>query len=275
MLIGPKKTLYGHITELLLVEPSTVLQLQENLTKHQAPATLQGIYKALRELITEDIVVKQKQVYSINNIWRERTADLFMKRSRFALSPGEQVTYRFKKLEHLDAFWKHTLTDIEYEFEHFPIFHFTPHQFWPFVPGRRKSEEEYYKGLQRHATQVHSVVGGNTFIDKLVQQNLRTEHHHIFLDPTISFSRRDHISIIGDYIIITRISVSLAKQVDEAYSIITDESVLTRKFMLLFKNPGSITMIIENNRSKAKRLRKRLSADFHISLELREKFDLF
>lgn len=275
MLLGKKKTINDFALEALLEGPRTVLAIQEYLRPKGESVTVQGIYKALRELISEDIIVKQKQVYSINNVWREKAASLFANRNRFKLSPGEQVVYRFQKLEHLDAFWKHTLADIELETKGFPVFHFTPHQFWPLVPGRRESEQEYYAELDNHQIHVYTVIGGNTLADATARETLRTFYHQIFLDPSINLNRRDHISVIENYIITTRISVKLAREIDQAYETTANETDLSKKFSVMFRNPGSITMIVENNRPKAKKLRKRLSADFHLPLELREKFDLF
>jgi hypothetical protein len=45
--------------------------------------------------------------------------------------------------------------------------------------------------------------------------------------------------------------------------------------MPAFKKSGVIIMSVEHNDDKAKKLRKKMSADFHISRELRERFDLF
>jgi predicted transcriptional regulator len=65
MLLGTKKTLYDHITEALLGNPMNVSQITLYLERAGVSATVQGIYKTLRELVAEDIVVKQKKNYSV------------------------------------------------------------------------------------------------------------------------------------------------------------------------------------------------------------------
>ncbi len=274
MILGRKKALHDHIIECLLIKPLTVLELQQVLFLNKMRPTIQGIYKTLRDLVQNDIVVKQKQHYSISNVWREKAANLFAAKSRFRLSEGEDVTYRFRRLEHLDAFWKHTLADIGLETNHYPIFHFTPHQFWSLVPGRKGSEHEYYADLERSKILAYTIVGGNDPCDKIVRNSLRTNFHQIFLDPLINFNRRDHISSIGNYVLTTRISPRLAKQIDDVYRSTLDEESLSIKLGLLFQKPGIITLIVENNHQKAFSIRKKLSTNFHIPLEIRKRINL-
>lgn len=93
MLLGTRKTLYDHIIEALLGKPMNVSQIQEYLDTQKIPATIQGVYKALRELIREDIVVKQKTLYLISSVWRNRLNNLVSNRSGFKLLTGERLMY--------------------------------------------------------------------------------------------------------------------------------------------------------------------------------------
>lgn len=275
MLLGTRKTLFDHIIEALLEKAYSVTELDALLKKNNVHVTVQGIYKTLRELMSDDIVVKQKTRYSVNNVWRGKLEKIVSQRSLFLLTPGEEVVYKFQKLEHLDAFWKHTLSDIEQQSNHFPVFHFTPHQFWSYVPGRAESESEYYRDLAREHTHVYTLIGGDTLLDRKAQRLLKNDSHQVHLDPGISFNRRDHVSAIGDYVITTRIMVGLAKLIDDDYSAINHEPELVARLIPYFKKYGAVKLTIEHNTEKAKKLRKRLSADFHISREVRERFDLF
>ncbi len=274
MILGTKKTLYEHITEALLEKPATVAGISITLKNQKVSATVQGVYKALRELIAEDIIVKQKKQYLVNSVWRRKLSALVTTRQPFSLSAGESVDYKFKKLDHLDAFWKHTIADIETEVGSFPVFHFTPHQYWPYVPGRKESEQEYYASRERHRTPIYTVIGGDTPMDKLAKDSLKQPLHHVHLDPKV-FGSRDHISSIGPYVVITRVSIPLAKHVQSIYEKAMKESSLETLLPPLFKKFGSVQMIVEHNEQKARILRKRLARDFHIPKELREQFDLF
>ena len=143
------------------------------------------------------------------------------------------------------------------------------------VPGREDSEKKYYEELGRQEKRAYTIIGGGTSVDKIAQKYLKTEYHQVHLDSKINFNRRDHISAIGNYVVLTRISKSLAQRVDEAYQTIPDEKTLAKKFGELFKNPGPIVMVVECNEQKARRLREKIAPDFHVPSELRKKFSLF
>jgi hypothetical protein len=275
MLLGTKKTLYDHITEALLGNSMTVSQLQKYLEDLSVPATVQGIYKALRELIGEDVIVKQKKSYLVSNVWREKLEQLVSQRPPFKLSESERTVYNFSKLENLDMFWKHIITDIQNEFESFPVFHANPHNFWYLVPGRNRSEEEYRNTFPETKRFAFTIIGGNTSFDK--DQKFKYEHDYqqFHFENDYPFNRRDHLSVIGPYIITTRVSVNLARVTDRLYETCFTEQELIEKLEPIFKKSGAIVMTVEHNEEKAKKLRKKMSADFHIPREVREKFELF
>lgn len=275
MLLGTKKTLYDHIIEALLEKPGTVADLIIFLEARKTHVTIQGIYKTLRELISEDIVVKQKTTYSISSVWRNKLSKIVSQNAPFKLFPGEQLTYRFNNIEHTDAFWKHLFQDIQDETGSFPVFHFMPHQYWLLIPSRSQSEHEYYQRYDTEKVHDYNIIGGITVFDMQVKKQLGTPYNQICTDNTTNFNRRDHLSVIGPYIITTRVSVSFARITDLLYETCKTESELAEKLAPVFAKSGKIIIDVEHDEAKAKKLRKKMSADFHIPRELREAFDLF
>jgi len=266
---------YDHITEALLGESLDVSQIQDYLASRKIPASVQGIYKTLRELVSEDIVVKQKKNYLISNVWRNKLSNIVSQRPPFKLSEGEQTIYQFNKIDHLDMFWKHTMEDIQNEMLGHPVFHANPHNFWYFVPGREQSEEEYYQNFAKSETYVFSIIGGITIFDKQLKQDYSHNFQQFHFEKDYPFNRRDHLSVIGPYIITTRVSVTLARVTDRLYETCFTEKELQEKLGPEFKKHGSVIMTVEHNEDKAKKLRKKMSADFHIPREVRDTFDLF
>lgn len=275
MIFSNRKNLHDHIVQWLLEHSGTVADIMQYLDTQNISPTVQGVYKSLRELMTDDIVVKQKQTYSISNVWRNKVVKLVSGRSAFSLSAGEEVIYRFQKLEHLDMFWKHSMQDIQDTYRDFPIFHALPHNFWYYVPGRKESEEEYYSDFEHRETHAYSIIGGKTIHDTLIKQNYTHPFHQYELYAEYPFSRRDHLSIIGPYIITTRVSSTLTRVVDHVYNIAKTEKELSELLRNKFAKPGATIMTVEHNETKAKKLRKRMAKDFYVPRELRERFELF
>lgn len=275
MLLGTKKTLYDHIMEALLGDSMTVSQIQDYLKGLSVHASVHGIYKTLRELLAEDIIVKHKTVYAISNVWRDRLLKIVSQDFGFKLQPNEEVSYKFNTIENTDAFWKHMFQDIRNEVKDFPVYHFTPHQYWLMIPSRKQSEEDYYKTYEQEKIYSFNIIGGETIFDNERKRALSSHFNQVTTNSKINFNRRDHLSVIGPYIITTRVSVTLARVTDRLYETCFTEKELQEKLEPEFKKHGSVTMTVEHNLEKAKSMRKKMSADFHIPRELRERFDLF
>lgn len=143
------------------------------------------------------------------------------------------------------------------------------------MPGRQESEAQYYENFSEKQTYVFSIVGGTNFLDKNLKQNYSPEYQQFHFEKKYPFNRRDHFSVIGPYIITTRVSVTLARVTDRLYETCFTEEELAKKLEPEFKKHGSVIMIIEHSEAKAKQLRKKMSKDFYIHKELREQFDLF
>lgn len=277
MILGENKTIHDYIVELLLKEKvSDFEKIQSFLENEHKQVTIQGIYKSLRELLSEKIIVKHKKSYSINNIWKDKLTKLLSKNEyHFNLLEKETVTYSFKTISQVDIFWKHTLNEIRKEVDNFPIFDFCPHNFWILLPNIQESEEEYYSFFLENEISRFFLIGGETAHDLSFKKSTTDIYQKIHCDENTSFNRRDHITIYKDYIITIRISLRLAKEMDSVYKEINQEPLLVSKLVKMVKNQGNIKMTIEKDFEKAKKLRKRIAKDFYISRELKEKFDLF
>src|SRR5690606_27579584 len=102
--------------------------------------TIQAIYKALRELEGNKIVVKTKKEYELSQEWVQTVLNrLSNQPSRFSqLAEGEAITYRFTDYEHLERVWKNAVLPLIEETEE--IFIYNPHWIWFYLPDNYESE---------------------------------------------------------------------------------------------------------------------------------------
>ena len=275
MILGAKMTLTDQVLACILKGNSTATDIQSGLKTENKPATIQGIYKALRELISENVILKHGKNYFINNKWRGDVEKLITQRSRFILHSGEEVKYKFKKIESTDVFWKNIFNDIGDEIGKFPVFHFNPHQFWILIKERRQSELDYYNNLDKKNIFDYTLIGGETEFDNNAKKLLTSKYHQLHVDDKTSFNSRDHISVFKDYIIITRLPNSFVVAIDGLYKKCKTEEELIIGLEKVFEKSGNIVMIIKNSPEKAKKFRKIISRDLYISKELKEQFNFF
>lgn len=275
MILGSKMTLTDQVLENILRGKTGANEIQNNLQKSGINVTIQGIYKALRELISSDVVLKQEKKYFINNEWRSNIERLVVRQGGKFLCPGDEVKYKFNKIENADVFWKNMFSDIEYEIGKFPAFHFLPHQFFILIKERKQSELDYYNELNKKGISGYTLIGGETAFDISAKEKLTSEFHQSHIDNNTVFNDRDYISVLGDYIIITRIPASFAKEIDRAYKMSRSEEDLTSKIENIFQKKGRLLIIVKNSPEKAKKIRKAISKNFYIPKEVKKDFDIF
>jgi hypothetical protein len=276
MLFSKKEIIEDKIIRILLTKNQTVKSIRRELETEGVSVTIQGIYKALRVLISEEIALKRLMSYSINEEWRRKITEHFAtKKEPLLLSESETLKFDLNSLIHLDQQWKNVIFPLQDQYSNYPVFSYNPHEIWIHLSeNRKKSEIEYHNLFERKKIPFYVVIGGETNQDKETSKQLEGNYVRFSIGDK-AFSETDYPTIINDYIITTRISSKLAQKIESCYQNSNSISELEQKLALVGIEKARIKLIIERNKEKAKKLRKRLSKDFYIPKELREQFDLF
>lgn len=275
MILGSRQTIEDKVIQMAANTSRTPKQLWAEINGTGSPVTIQAVYKAIRNLLREGIVVKAGKKILLNQEWLEKVDQLFISPATFpALADGEAVTYKFNNLSNLDIFWKHTVIGTLREMEELPVFHFDPHEMWIYLSDRKESQEKYLTSFSEKKRFAYMTLGGLTALDKEYKAKYQNEFLEICLKK--SDKRNTHLTILGDIVVATTISDMLAEQVDKIYEAFpsADESFVS-KLEEAFKDSGPAKIKIEKNKSKAKKLRKQLAKNFFVPKEIVKKFSLF
>lgn len=277
MIFSKNETFEDIIIEQLLSKESSVREIHLFFQKKNISITVQGIYKILRHLISDEIVLKRKNIYSLSEEWKNKIITHFQEKENkvITLSENESIKLNLNSLVHLDQQWKNIVIPLQKQKKDFPVFLYNPHKFWLYLsPSRKESELNYYQSFQERKIFCFSLIGGDTLHDQKLKKNLKHDYLQINIDKNI-LPKTDYLIIIQDYIITTRLSKNISKEIEFLYTQSSDEENLEKEIQKLNIEKKKVKLIIERNHEKAKKIRKRLSKDFYISRELREKFDLF
>lgn len=275
MIFTKKESLEDKIIRYLSNRNHTIHGLIDELNSEKIKATTQGIYKSIRFLISEEVVIKNKEVFSLNEEWRIKVIDQLENNKIVGLSENEKITLDLKSLIHLDQQWKNIVIPIQKTQINFPIFFYNPHDIWSLIStSRKQSEDEYYSKLFKSKTFVFINNGGNTIFDKNIKKIRENNYTQINLGNSL-FNDTDYITIIGDYITTVRIPKSIASKINKSYTESRNDDVFYKSINEIGIEKKKVKLFIERNHEKAKKLRKRVAKDFYIPRELREKFDLF
>lgn len=276
MIFSTNESLEERFIRYLLEKDQTVKGLRKYLADEGRKVTIQGVYKALRLLVAEEVVIKRGTLYSLSEEWRNRTIDTLSKsNNRFELAEGERISFDLASLVHLDQQWKNVVLPLHEAYPTAPVFFYNPHEIWIHLnDSRKESEQIYFKSFKENKAHAFCLIGGATVQDQSLKRELQNEYVQVFIGVE-HFSKTDYPTIFGDYIITTRISPRLADEIEECYMSSSDTVSLEVKLQKIGIEKKKVRLIIERDREKAKKLRKKLSKELFVPKELVEQFNLY
>ncbi len=276
MISSKKESIEDMVVRILSDKSLSVKGLKILLAKDEENITIQGIYKILRLLIQKEVVIKQGNIYSLSEEWRNGVIDLLNKKSRsLKLSEGEKIVFDFNSLAHLDQQWKNIILPLHDRYPDMPIFFYNPHETWIHLgDSRKKSEYEYYDSFLKNKNYGFALFGGKTIHDIKIKKELQSDYLQIALGIEY-FSKNEYPTIFADYIVTTKLSSKLAEEIEHIYQTSIDTAELESRLQKMGIEKKKVKLIIERDKEKAKKLRKKLSKEFFVPRELVEKYELY
>lgn len=271
----PLTILDNRLVKILLTKgEQRIEEIRECLLAEGEKTTLQGVYKSVRRLLDNGIILKHHATISINNEWAENLLELLEQAMRpLKLASGESQSYSFKLLSSLDAQWKHIMAPLEKSFADYPVFLYNPYDIWHELPDRRDSEIAYYRQFAKDKRYCFCLLGKQNIHNSAFKQSFQDDFLQISVGNEL-FSDRDHIAVISDYVITTKLPPALVKAINAIYESCAQE-FLPEKISALFSKSTAIKLKIERNRKKASLIRQKIAKDFYLPKELKEKYQLF
>lgn len=277
MIYSKNESVEEVIVRHLLKEGATAKALHKSLQSEQITISIQGMYKALRTLITNEIIIKHKLLYSLNKEWQKKVATEFRQSSGLLeLAEGEVVRMDLTSLVHLDHQWKNIMIPLHETYPDYPMFIYNPHDVWKHLSKSRwESEQKYYDSFNTNKSQLYFILGGNTLHEYETKKLRQSRFINVSVVGRRHFKDTDHPVIFGDYIIKTRLPDRITQRIHEVFTTATTTGELNRRIALLGVEKKKVKLIITRNKHLAKSLRKKLASHFYIPQETINKYDLF
>lgn len=268
MLLSTKPDIKETIISLLAKGSIDSTELQKEVSI-QKKVTKQGFYKALRELVAEEVVVKNKQLVALNNFWVNKmqafTASIdkqYQSEDSFLnLEEGESLIYHFKTLSSLDVLWMHYFYIIAKKEPTEPIVFYNAHEFWSLF--RFAEENAMYEWIHKTERKMYGVIGGATPLDRSTTEYVNQYELQFAYEPNVGMAKNYFTSVIGDYILDTILDMNTANAIDKLYQkhTVWNEEVAKELGEILSRLKRS-KVVIYRNKKKAEQLRKKLMKYF-------------
>ncbi len=276
MIFSKKESLEDKVLRYLVSKERTVKSMKKELSSQGVEVSIQGIYKVLRSLIGQEIVIKRGSLYSLLEEWRNNTIDILSKsNNRLELTDGESIKLELSSLSHLDQQWKNIVLPLHESHPNEPIFFYNYHYIWLYVSeSRKQSELAYFASFMKNKSYAFSLIGSKNIHDIEVKKILQNDFVE-WAVGTERFPKTDYPVVFNDYVMITRLSKQLTEKIDRCYEESLNLVTLEAKLQKIGTEKNKVKLIIERNKNKAKKLRKKLSKEFFVPRNLIKEFDLY
>jgi hypothetical protein len=235
------------------------------------PTTKQGLYKALRNLLQNEIAIKKGLYYSLNKVWLSRFRDFIEEgENNLGISlPFRNTTLNgkksitFKDAEALDIYWGHLYLTLKNKFKNSSFFFYNRHS-WS-IYERPHSETYLYKISLKGGGKIMITLGVNTLIAQKFKKDFSKENIQITIDEKFLIPKTDHICIIEDYFILTRYDKKTVALIDSLFNkAIFFGETETKELHRILLNCKKPRIIITKNIKKANIWKRRLAKNFVI-----------
>lgn len=275
MIYTAKENLEDRVIKHLTHKEQTAKDLLRLVDSDSNQYTIQALYVVLRSLVATEVVVKRGMRYSLNEEWRSKVVAELERRNSNELSEGESIAYVLSSLVHHDLQWKNVVLPLHKAHPSDPIFFYSYHYIWMYLgESRKQSEIDYFTALKDSEVHTFSLTGSASPHDVEVKKNLQNEYVQWAVGVE-HFSKTDYVTVFNDYIITTRLTKRLADEIEDCYKESPNTEALEEKLRKIGIEKKKLRLIVERNRNKAKKVRKKLSREFFVSKDLAEEFKLY
>src|SRR3989344_5735459 len=229
MLASEKQTIDDKIVQVLSDKPAqTAVEILGIIEKQlDKKPTLRGWYKALKRLVAQEVLIKYKKTYSLNARWVlsvVRWAERAEK-SHLGHAPvqtmrlpdeGKRITFHFKNLIEMDAFWAHPLVHIASQNKKATYYCYAPH-FWYYLAHER-AESEFHKSMKQFGIQMRYLIGSDSFLDRWSTSFFDKSFRYWLHPVPVYKDNRVVYNYIGGYFIEAKISQETSNAIDKLFS---------------------------------------------------------
>lgn len=263
-----KDNLKNIIIDILGQGETETVDLISRVGNKRPGTTKQAVYKALKMLKTEEIVVLNRGEAALSSLWIKKLAE-FTERARksygqntevstnfLSLKEGEKISYSFKTFEDTDRFWVHAF-DLLGDFTNrtVPVLIYNPHE-W-FLLARTESEVYLFDRLIKNERSLLSLTAEKDPLDLYVKKYFNGksfQYHNLGKYP---FRPRYNVNVFGDFLIEVNLDQKITEKIDSVYKKHDKYSPSVKDELLeIIRTKGKNKLTISRNRKKAETIRK-------------------
>jgi len=272
-----EKSIEELVFDLLQKGSISINELIKEINRKRNSATKQGVYRVLRKLNEEEKILIHNKNVSLNLHYLKKMSNFFTLAEHFYLpknlnandflnlSDKEKISYNFKKVDMLDAFWTHIFYMLnEVVDSKNPIYIYNPHE-W-FAYARKDTDDAVIESNKNKSRQILLTLSNNDYLDKDFIKTMRSDTLQCNINTKKIFKKDNYyLSVLSDYIIEVFLDEKISKEIDKFFKEIKSIGDKEKEILqnITSKN-GKNKLIISRDKKKVEVLKKILGKDFYI-----------
>ncbi len=255
------------IIECLVSGPQETASLLEAINAKRTGTTKQAVYKALRQLRADEVIIQTRGEVALSSLWLKKLAT-FTEQARLnysmndqpsldflALKNGEKIVYWFKSFEATDIFWGHAFDILlDNTPKSAPVFIYNPHE-W-FLLARPETETFLFNRFKAIGRKLFLIAGNRDALDIESSKYFDNETTNYHPSPEPLFEKNNYnVNIFNDYLIEVWLDPKISNLIDQFYkkhSTLTDDA--KNELLTIIKQRGRNKLVIYRNERKARKL---------------------
>lgn len=201
------------------------------LLKHKGyTATEQGVYRVLRKLQKDGIIVKTKNYYNIRLAWLMELSDFIKQMEKtylheryldqFLPEEKEKYVWHFSDLHKMNDFWSQILIALSKHSKKRIVLGYSPH-LW-YLIGQKKQESQFTESYMTNLKKSYFIVGGRTYLDKYCLNNLDKqsgkEHQYLASESEYIEKKRSlYMDVVDDYVLCTTLDNETTQIIEKIF----------------------------------------------------------
>ncbi|MES2226052.1 MAG: hypothetical protein V4480_04580 [Patescibacteria group bacterium] len=279
-MVFPAPGLAEKIVAALAHGPIKTSDLIEKLQTERPSPSVPGIYKSIRTLREQKIVLVHKKEAVLNQSWLEQL-QTFALLTEYAyrhpsndsghflhMQEGDRITYEFKDPVQVDVFWNHVLYVLFDALTGLDRWYAYASHCW-FLIARREEEFALQRYMAKRDIRYLFTVGSRTPLDRSIARDFDGVKAQYYMRDEPLFANRPNskglvINVIGDYVIEAHYDKAMTSRIETFYK---ENEILTPQKLAelhsIVSSSARIKFVIFKNAAKAKRLSKMFEKHFY------------
>ncbi len=277
MLLGINLQLENCIIHALSERPNlSAKAIHQKCRQNDILVSIQSVYKVLKQLEQDAVIIKNKTTYSLRIPWilnlakfAERAEsvyfDLNYLKSILPKDEKQKISWQFSDMVTLDGSWAQVLLAMAHDSTETYATSYCPHTWFDLII--QKQNDQFLNSFHKLVSDDYMIVGGNTPLDrysKKIWEKYPRQKYFLLPDgESFKKERNKSFTVIDDYILTITLDQETVNFIDEIYKKFPSYNEIDPDYIIeLVKRKIKAKLVLKKHPKDAQKIKNRFKKIF-------------